>query len=89
MRNLGGKANGYSIRSRALRSSRPAVPLRAPAGDADKLHAALTAELQTLRLHVRALTATNTNLRRRLKNLESQHALKAADPDVTPRRMPT
>jgi hypothetical protein len=89
LRNLGSKSNGYSIRSRALRPSRPGVPLRAPAGDADKLHAAMTIELQTLRLHVRALTATNTNLRKRIKNLESQHAPTAASPDVTPRRIRT
>jgi hypothetical protein len=89
LRNLGSKSNGYSIRSRALKPARPGIPLRAPAGDSDKLHAAMTIELQTLRLHVRALTATNTNLRKRLKNLESQHALKAASPDAMPRRIPT
>lgn len=89
MRNLGGKANGYSIRSRVLKSSRPGIPLRAPAGDADKQHAAIAAELQTLRLHVRALTATNTHLRKRIKDLESQQALKAAVPGVALRRIHT
>jgi hypothetical protein len=89
LRNLGGKSNGYSIRSRALRPSRPGIPLHAPAGDADKLNAVIALELQTLRLHVRALTATNSNLRKRIKNLESQHASKAADPEVTPRRTST
>lgn len=89
LRNLGSKSNGYSIRSRALKSSRPGIPLHAPAGDADKLHAAVTAELQTLRLHVRALTATNTHLRKRIRNLESRHALEAASPDLAPRRIPT
>lgn len=72
-----------------MKSSRPRTPLHAPPGDADKLHAVITAELQTLRLHVRALTVTNANLRKRLKNLESQHAPKAASPDVAPRRIPT
>jgi cell division protein FtsB len=46
--------------------------LQAAASEADKLHAAITAEVEVLRLRVRALTATNTNLRRRVKDLESQ-----------------
>jgi hypothetical protein len=52
--------------------------LQAGASDADKLHAAVTSEVETLRLRVRALTSANTNLRRRLKNLEAASALKPA-----------
>jgi chaperonin cofactor prefoldin len=78
LRNIGGKSIGYAIHSRARKPASPGTGLVAPASDADKLHAAVTAEVETLRLRVRSLTATNTNLRRRVRNLESQHAAKAA-----------
>lgn len=78
MRNIGGKRTGYAVRSPARKSPSHRIVLQAAASDAEKLQAAVTAEVETLRLRVRALTSANTNLRRRLKDLESANALKSS-----------
>jgi hypothetical protein len=78
LRNISGKRTGYAVRSPARKSPSHGIGLQPAASEADKLHAAITSEVETLRLRVRALTSANTNLRRRLKNLESANALKPA-----------
>lgn len=77
MRNIGRTSSDYPIPSpRARKIATRSAGSPAPAVDA-KVHAALVAELELLRLRARALTTANTNLRRRLKDLESQPAHEA------------
>jgi hypothetical protein len=78
MRNIGRTPGDYLLPSRgAHEPPSPSTRVHAPAVVDAKLHAALAAELDLLRLRARALTTANTNLRRRVKELESQSSRKA------------
>jgi len=79
LRKLGRTSSDYSLSPRRAphKSPPPGIGFRAPAVVDAKVHAALAAELDLLRLRARALTTANTNLRRRLKELESKSDRKA------------
>jgi hypothetical protein len=77
LRNIGRTPGDYLLPSRgAHEPPSPGTRLHAPAVVDAKVHAALAAELDLLRLRARALTTANTNLRRRLQELESQSTSK-------------
>jgi hypothetical protein len=79
LRNIGRTPGDYLLPSTrgAHKPPSPDTRVHAPAVVDAKVHAALAAELDLLRLRARALTTANTNLRRRLKELESQSFRKA------------
>lgn len=76
MRNSVSHRSGYAIHSRALESSFAFAGPKRLATETDKLHAAAVAEVEGLRLRVRALTTANNNLRRRMQSLEAQQTPK-------------
>ena len=83
MRDIGRGRSGYAIGARTKRASLPTVATHVSA--ADKRHALVIAEVEMLRVRVRALSAANTTLRGRVRDLlASQHAIRAA-PDVAAR----
>ena len=84
MRDIGRGRSGYAIGARAKRASLPGVATHVSA--ADKRHALVIAEVEMLRVRVRALSAANTTLRARVRDLlASQHATRAA-PDAAVRQ---
>ena len=84
MRDIGKGRSGYAIGARAKRASLPAVTAHVSA--ADKRHALVIAEVEMLRVRVRALSTANTTLRGRVRDLlASQHASRAA-PDAAARQ---
>jgi hypothetical protein len=78
LKNIGRTSSDYSLSPRRAphKAPPPGIGGHAPAVVDAKVHAALTAELELLRLRARALTTANTNLRRRLKELESKSVRK-------------